>query len=67
MTTIICDRCGEAVKRNKTIRDILCEDINCITLDYKDKYYELINAHHFDLCDNCAKELIKWLNVEDRF
>ena len=66
MTTIICDRCGKEVKRNKTYKDLLPSDINSVSIEYLYKTGEVNNSVCFDLCEDCAKSLIEWLGVKDK-
>ena len=54
---IICDKCGEIVKRG-----IYGED--AIKVEIKGKIFVNI-VSNYDLCRECAKKLAKWFDKEE--
>lgn len=55
-----CDRCGKYF-------DILPGAVNYIETDNKDihGHFNPSFNREFDLCYDCANELVKWLNMEE--
>lgn len=69
MQTVICDRCGKKLFRKKPIGSLCGEYYASRGFSgnvWIDRFlgYKIVDVD-IDLCEDCAKEFVKWLHIDD--